>query len=172
MRAFYAGRNAQGAHIFTQMRSFGSNKAVAFEPINAAAARGGLDLSPTGQWIAWIISPEEEAALRPENNVAPGANAAANAKAASNARLALRSQPPELRGAPSPLRKGSASPVQAEANLLGLNNRPFGLNNKRAMGNGNANTKKARNAWLKNKNQEAELKRLFGGAKTRRNRRY
>jgi hypothetical protein len=40
------------------------------------------------------------------------------------------------------------------------------------MANGNANTKKARNAWLKNKNQEAELRGLFGGAKTRRNRRY
>ena len=198
-RAFYAGRNRHGGHIFTQERSFGSKKPVAFVPINPAETRTrqyysnesramvnqvesvypfGLDLSPAGTWIAWTISPEEEAVLRPENNVVPPAHAVANARAASNARLALRGQPPELRGAPSPLRRGSvqaeaqAPPVQAEGNLLGLNNRPFGLNNKHAMRNGNANTKKARNAWLKAKNQEAELAPLFGGAKTRRNRRY
>ena len=189
-RAFYAGRNRHGGHIFTQERSFGSKKAVAFVPVNPAETHTkkyydstkramvnveesvypfGLDLSPAGQWIAWAPEEEEEAVLGPENNVAPGANAAAAAAAAANARLMARGPPP------SPLRRGSAqaqAQPAAEGNLLGLNNKPFGLNNKRSMANGNANTKKARNAWLKSKNQEAELRGLFGGAKTRRNRRY
>jgi len=191
-RAFYAGRNRHGGHIFTQERSFGSKKAVAFVPVNPAETRTrqyynttkrgmvniqdpvypfGLDLSPTGTWLAWTLDEgeEEDAVLGPENNVAPGANAAAAAAAAANARLMARGPPP------SPLRRGSAqapAPAAAEGNLLGLNNKPFGLNNKRAMANANANTKKARNAWLKSKNQEAELRGLFGGAKTRRNRRY
>lgn len=65
-RAFFAGVNDRGVHIFTQDRPFGSKKAVAFEPVDVSKKFAHRD-----NWVAW--------------REAGGASAAAAANRSNNA---------------------------------------------------------------------------------------
>ena len=173
-RAFYAGKNAAGAHIFTQERTFGSRKPVTFEPVDPKATKGeqqynyatktvvekpvplysrGISVEAGGTWIVWKEAGGAVNTTRRNTNV-PATAAAAAATASVNGRG-----------------RNNAANVPT-GNLLGLNNKP-------KMTNANANTKKARENWYKQHAQEQELAPLFpakGGAKTRkgtrRNRTY
>jgi hypothetical protein len=154
-RAFYAGKNPSGAHIFTQERSFGSKKPVAFIPVNTAATQKpkyyysgapaeepvylfGLSLGPKGEWIVW--------------SEAGGNNAAAAGNNATRRNNAA--------GAPRNNAAGAASSGVALGNLLNLN--------RNKMRNANNATKKARENWYKQHAREQELQGLFGGGRTRR----
>jgi hypothetical protein len=154
-RAFYAGVNPNGAHIFTQERAFGSRKPVAFEPVDVMSTKNekhynyatkdyvekavpvypfGVSVAAGGDWVVW--------------KEAGGSNV--NSTRRNNNRAAAPANVPT-------------------GNLLGLNNKP-------KMTNANANTKKARENWYKQHAQEQELAPLFpakGGAKgkTRKSRR-
>jgi hypothetical protein len=144
-RAFYAGRNAAGAHIFTQERSVGSKKAVDFVPVNVAATKAdgygrqvpvhghGLSVGPGGHWVVW-----EDFGQQPGEAAAHAA--AANRNAANGNNGANRNVP--------------------MGNLLNMN-RP-------RMPNANNATRKGRENWYKQHNREQELKGLFGGGRRRR----
>ena len=141
-RAFYAGRNAAGAHIFTQERSVGSKKAVDFIPVNVAATKEekgwtgtrqvpthptGLSVGPGGHWVVWEDFGQW--------SVAANGNGAAAANNGANRNVPM-------------------------GNLLNLN-RP-------RMPNANNATRKGRENWYKQHNREQELKGLFGGGSRRR----
>jgi hypothetical protein len=152
-RAFYAGTNAAGAHIFTQERPFGSRKPVAFEPVDTKGTKNekqynyaaktwvdkavplykqGVAVGAGGDWVVWKEAGGSNVNVTRRNN---------NAGAAAS---------PAVANVPT-------------GNLLGLNNKP-------KMTNANANTKKARENWYKQHEREQELAPLFpgkGGAKTR-----
>jgi len=144
-RAFYAGRNHRGDHIFTQERGFGSKKPIAFVSVDASEMRDeptynytsktrgtrqvpvypfGLSVGPEGEWVVWQETGASSVAV---------ANSAAVTKNNNRSRNNVPT-----------------------ANLLGLNNRP-------RMSNANNNTRRARENWYKQHAREQELQGLFGG---------
>ena len=155
-RAFYAGANSNGAHIFTQERAFGSRKPVAFEPVNTKGTKNeqqynyqthttvvkavpvypvSVSVGADGDWVIW-----------------KEVGGASSASASVNVNGTRRNNNAAAAAANVPI-----------GNLLGLNNKP-------KMTNANANTKKARENWYKQHAQEQELAPLFpgkGGAKSK-----
>jgi len=141
-RAFYAGVNAAGAHIFTQERAFGSRKPVAFEPIDTMATKNGVPLykqeftvGAGGDWVVWKEAGGSNVNVTRKNNNA-----------------------------------GAASPAVANVptgNLLGLNNKP-----KMTNANANTKKARENWYKQHTQEQElAPLFPSKGGAKTRKSRR-
>lgn len=133
-RAFYKGPGPNG-HVFVQQRSFGSKKAVAFNP----GAEPPMYSAPhvlEGPKLTWAVWTEVGgAAAQEEGGAAAQEEEEEAAEEEAVAAEAVRNN----------LQMG---------NLLGLNNKP-------KMSNGN--TAKARENWYKQHAREQELKGLFGG---------
>lgn len=151
-RAFYKGPGTTRAHVFVQERTFGSKKAVAFDPQAEPARFGGASYVLDGPRPEWAVWAEEGSSAAQEEGGAAAAAQEEEEEAAAEEEEALQM-----------------------GNLLGLNNKPKMSNGNTTKARENWYKQHAREQELKGLfgGRGRTVRRRRGGRKgTRRARRY